>query len=89
MFNIALFLQKYSSIGLKEESIKKFLIESIKEATNVEITNEKIKFGKESVSLNVSGAEKTEIFMKREMINKTFLEKVNSAGFKISEKKII
>ena len=89
MFNIALFLQKYSSIGLKEESIKKFLIESIKEAANVEITKEKIKFGKESVSLNVSGAEKTEIFMKREMINKTFLEKVNSAGFKISEKKII
>lgn len=89
MFNIALFLQKYSSIGLKEESIKKFLIESIKEATNVEITKEKIKFGKESVSLNVSGSEKTEIFMKREMINKTFLEKVNSAGFKISEKKII
>lgn len=89
MFNIALFLQKYSSIGLKEESIKKFLIESIKEATNVEIAKEKIKFGKESVSLNISGAEKTEIFMKREIINKTFLEKVNSAGFKISEKKII
>ena len=89
MFNIALFLQKYSSIGLKEESIKKFLIESIKDATNVEIAKEKIKFGKESVSLNVSGAEKTEIFMKREVINKTLLEKVNSAGFKISEKKII
>lgn len=89
MFNIALFLQKYSSIGLKEETIKKFLIETIKEVAGVEIVKEKIKFGKDSVSLSVSGAEKTEIFMGRDKINRIFLEKVNSAGYKISEKKII
>lgn len=89
MFNIASFLQKYASIGLKEESIKKFLIESIKDACGVDVTKEKIRFSNEVVSINVSGAEKTEIFMSKEKINKTFYDKVTAAGYKISEKKII
>ena len=89
MFNIAQFLQKYSSIGLKEGNVKKFLTEAIKEASNVDVTKEKIKFTKDLVSINVSGAEKTEIFMKKEKISKIFLEKVAAAGYKISEKKII
>ncbi len=89
MFNIANFLQKYASIGLKEENIKKCLIEAISESCNVVVSKEKIKFSNKTILINVSGAEKAEIFMNRGKINTLFYNKINSAGYKISEKKII
>ena len=89
MFNIAFYLEKYSSIGLKEKNIKNFLIEAIREGSGVEITSEKIKITPNLISLNISGAGKAEVFMNKEKINKIFFDKATNSGYKIIDKKII
>jgi hypothetical protein len=87
--NISALLQKYAHVGLKDSQIKNSLLESIQEASGVEVDKDSIKISNSSIKIDVQGPEKAEIFINSDKIKQLFIEKVESLGYKFSDRKII
>ena len=88
MNNISLFLQKYLSLGFKEEKIKNIIIETIKEVCNVEITKKQIKVTDQNINIEVFGAEKSEIFINKDKITEQIKSKISENGYNFSDREI-
>lgn len=65
MDQISLFLKKYENLGFKELDLKRRIISVVKEETGLELKNDDIQINEKTIRLNVSGAAKAEIFLKR------------------------
>lgn len=70
MDQISLFLKKYENIGFKEVDLKRRIIETIKEETGLELKKDDIQINEKDVRINISGAAKAEVFLKRGNIEK-------------------
>lgn len=68
MNQISLYLKKYENFGFKELDLKKKIIEIVKKETGVELSKENILVNDMTANINVSGAAKAELFMKRKII---------------------
>jgi len=68
MNQISLLLKKYENLGFKESDLKKKIIEVVKNETGVELEKDNIKIYDMTATIIVSGAAKTELFLKRKKI---------------------
>jgi hypothetical protein len=68
MNQISLYLKKYENLGFKETDLKKKIIEIIKKETGVDLSKDDIKIYDMTATISVSGAAKTELFLKRKFI---------------------
>ncbi len=68
MNQISLYLKKYENFGFKEADLKKKIIEIVKKETGIELDKENISVKDMTANINVSGAAKAELFMKRKII---------------------
>ena len=73
MNQISLYIKKYEIIGFKENDLKKKIIEIVQEETGVELVKDDISVNDMTARISISGAAKTELFMKRKVIE----EKLN------------
>ena len=73
MNQISLYLKKYENLGFKETDLKKKIIEIVQQETGVELTKENISLRDMTANISISGAAKTELFLKRKAIE----EKIN------------
>jgi hypothetical protein len=87
MYNISLFLNKYSQIGLKERQIKQSIIEAIKKVCGLDIEEEKIKIEGKNLLINVQGPIKSEIFINLEEIQEEFRSSLKEKGQQLDQKK--
>lgn len=87
MNNISFLLEKYLSLGLKEENIKKIIVESIKEGSGVDVDITKIKVQKNIIKINdVFGVQKSEIFINKNRIDELMKEKMKKEDYKFSDR---
>jgi hypothetical protein len=68
MQQIEIYLQKFKDFGLKEKILKEKVCKIIKEETKVFIKEEDIDLKNGVLRINISGAGKSEIFIKRNKI---------------------
>jgi hypothetical protein len=90
MNNISFLLEKYLSLGLKEENIKKIIVESIKEGSGVDVDITKIKVQKNIIKINdVFGVQKSEIFMNKNEIDEIMKNKLEKKDYKFSDRELM
>lgn len=80
--NINNFLENFKNKLFKEEGFKDFIIETIKEKTNISLKKDQIVFVNNIIKTSVDSYLKTEIFLNKENI-------LNKIKEKYPEKKII
>jgi len=68
MFNIAIYLEKFRNLSLKDERVKEEICLAIKKICNFEIAKEKISFKKGIINLSLLPIEKNEIFIKKDRL---------------------
>ena len=88
MQGISFYLSKYKDVGLKQRQIEESLLKSIKEICNIEISRDKIKIHQSSISLDIKGIEKNEIFISKNQIQDKFQELLSELGYSLDERKI-
>ncbi len=69
MEQISFYLKKFENFGLKENNIKKVVVDCVRDIAGVEISDDDIEVSDNRIKINRTGVEKTEIF-----INKTKIE---------------
>lgn len=83
MENISIYLEKFKSLGFKERELKDVVIKVFKEKINVDIERVDIDFNNELMRINISGVEKSEFFINKELIQKEIIKRVgNNKDFK-------
>ncbi len=73
MNQISLFLKKYENLGFKEFDLKRKIIEVVKDEIGLELKQDDIKINEKEVRINTSGAAKSELLLKKRIIE----EKIN------------
>lgn len=86
MEHISFYLKKFSSIGFDQKNTKDSVIKAVEETTGIILKKEEIKILKNRIIVNKNGVEKTEIFLKKEFINKKFLEILSKEHPELSNK---
>jgi hypothetical protein len=80
MESISLFFSKYQNLGLEQKLIRRSAIEALKEVCGVDVEKEQIKIIRGEIIVLLSGSAKSQILIKKNTLNKKFLEKINSLG---------
>lgn len=70
MDQISLFLKKYENLGFKDLELKRRIREILKKEFDADLSDDDIKIEEKTIRLNVSGALKAEIFLKRSVLEK-------------------
>lgn len=78
MEQIWLYLQKYSKLDTDINSTKKLALKAVYEVTGIELEENKLSFEKGKIKVKVTGALKTELFLKREKINEIFSQSIQN-----------
>ncbi|HRY30830.1 MAG TPA: hypothetical protein P5328_00320 [Candidatus Paceibacterota bacterium] len=68
MESISFYLKKFENLGLKENNIKRVVVECVKDATGIELSPKEIDVTNRQVRINKVGVEKTEIFINKSKI---------------------
>ena len=68
MQQIEIYLQKFKDFGLKEELFKEKIINVVKEEVGIDLKKEEIDVKDGNIRINISGPAKTEVFIKRKII---------------------
>lgn len=70
MDQISLYLKKYENLGFKDIELKRRVREILKKEFDADLLDDDIKIEEKTIRLNVSGALKAEIFLKRSILEK-------------------
>lgn len=89
MNNLAIHLQKYIELGLKDVLIKKKFIKAVKEVVGVELDSGDIEIKDRVARVNLQGPIKTEIFLKRKKIENLFIKSLEEEGYNYSNRNIV
>jgi hypothetical protein len=88
MNNISFLLQKYLSLGLKEDNIKNTIIKSINDVCGITVDKSNVKVGGESINIDVYGVEKAEIFINKQKIEDQIKIEIEKLGYKFSDREM-
>lgn len=76
MENISIYLEKFKSLGFKERELKDVVIKVFKDKINVDLKRENIDLNNELMRINISGVEKSEFFIYKDLIQKEIIKRV-------------
>jgi hypothetical protein len=89
MEQISFYLSKFNNLGLNEETYKRELIRIISSQCNINLLESDIKIVRDKLIISKIGPEKTEIWLKKNMIEEELNNVVGKALNKKSNKKLI
>lgn len=89
MEQISFYLSKFNNLGFSEETYKKELIKIISNKCRVDLSESDIKIVRDKLIISKTGPEKTEIWLKKNEIEKELNEIVGGILNKKSQKKLL
>lgn len=80
MQQISFYLKKFESIGLRESSIKKTIIDSVASVTGISLLTEDIVVKNGKITIQKIGPEKSEIFIHRKEIEELIKKHISTSA---------
>lgn len=77
MQDISFYLKKFENIGSRKNSIRKAIIEIVKEKSGVELDKDNLDFIRDQIRINITGPAKTEIFINKKRIEEELNNRLN------------